>query len=127
MAQNTSRDLGKSLEMKICPKYEPNSTTGKMVECRGKFRAPTSGIWPGKIDHSYRNMLSGKFTMASMPYFGRILGSKCHPYDWKKTYNPTKITFNIFPLSKWQICGQKPPAALPGEARNQLIRNSKWK
>jgi hypothetical protein len=38
-----------------------------------------------------------------------------------------KITFKIFPLSKWQICGQILPTTLPSEARNQPIRNSKWK
>jgi hypothetical protein len=81
---------------------------------------------PGKIDHSYRNMLSGKFAMARMPYSGWIPGSKCHPYNWKKIYNPMKITFKILPLSKWQICGQIPPTTLPGEAGNLLIRNSKW-
>ena len=61
-----------------------------------------------------------------MPYSGWILGSKCHPYNWKKICNPTKITFKILPLSKWQICGQIPQIALPGEAGNLLIKNSKW-
>jgi hypothetical protein len=65
-----------------------------------KFRALTSGTRPGKIGHSYRNMLFGKFTMAKMPYSRGNPGSKCHPFNWKKIYNPTKITFNILPLSK---------------------------
>jgi hypothetical protein len=70
-------------------------------------------------------MLSGKFTMARMPYSGRILGSKCHPYNWKKIFNPIQITYKIWPLSKWHICGQIPPVTLPGAAGNQPIRNSK--
>jgi hypothetical protein len=37
-----------------------------------------------------------------------------------------KITFKIFPLSKWQIYGQKPPVNLPRKDRNQIIMNSKW-
>jgi hypothetical protein len=68
---------------------------------------------PEKIDHSYRNMLSRKFAMDKVPYSKWIPGSKCYPYDWKKIYNPTKITFKILPLSKWQICGQKPPRGSP--------------
>jgi hypothetical protein len=62
-------------------------------------------MWPGKIDDSYRNMLSRKFTMVRVPFFGRIPGRKVHPYDWNKLYNPMKITFKIFPLSKWHIYG----------------------
>jgi hypothetical protein len=65
-----------------------------------KLKAPISGMWPGKIGHSYRNMLSGKFTMARMPYSGWIYGNKFHLFNWKKIYNPMKITFKIFPLSK---------------------------
>jgi hypothetical protein len=65
-----------------------------------KFRAPTFGIWLGKIGHSYMNMLSRKFTMARMPYYGWIPGNKFHPFNWKKIYNPTEITFKILPLSK---------------------------
>jgi len=41
-------------------------------------------MWPRKIDHSYGNMISGKFTMARVPYSGWIPGIKFHPYDWQK-------------------------------------------
>jgi hypothetical protein len=70
-------------------------------------------------------MISGKFTMDIMPYSGQILGNKCHPYNWKKIFNPIQITYKIWPLSMWHICGQIPPVTLPGAAGNQPIKNSK--
>jgi len=64
--------------------------------------------------------------MDRTPYSGQILGSNCHPYNRKKIYTPMKITYNIFPLSKWQICGQTSPTTLPGKDGNQHNKKSKW-
>jgi hypothetical protein len=85
MAQKSNKPLGKTLEMKICPKYAPKSTYNNAGE--------NSGLQLG-------NMLSGKFAMVKVPYSRCICGIKCHPYDWKKIYKPTKITFRILPRSK---------------------------
>jgi hypothetical protein len=57
-------------------------------------------MWPGKIGHSFRNMISRKYAMARIPYSGQIPGNNYHPFNWKKLYNPMLITYKISPLSK---------------------------
>ena len=64
--------------------------------------------------------------MERCPYSGRTPGSNFHPYKTKTTYDPMKITSEIYPPSKWKNCGQIPPTTLLGEAGNILIGNSKW-
>jgi len=72
------------------------------------------------------NMLFGKFVMAKMHYSGWTPGNNFHPFKLNKTYDITKITFKIYPLSKWRNCGQIPTTTLLGRVGNQLTRNSKW-
>jgi hypothetical protein len=78
MAQNSNRALGKTLEMKICPKYAPKSTYKNVGENSGLQHLECS---LEKSTTHIGTCFLGKFAMVRVPYSGWIPSRKCHPYD----------------------------------------------